>query len=307
MVKKSTRRTKRLNWARLLSDTRLPKPPQPETDVSEPEWLVKSRTDTERDFDRVLFATPTRRLGDKTQVLPLEKNESVRTRLTHSHEVSTLARSVGTHLAHSKIGDLIVQDACGVIGAENEAKVRRAIPAMLAAVGLAHDLGNPPFGHQGEETIRSWVERNKALLFSASKTSDDSVKRDLKSLTEAHRNFFLNFEGNAQTLRTVARLQVVKDDRGLNLTLGTLAALMKYTVGSTKVAGKAGPAATKKVGFFASERPLVKAIHLETGLDEGLRHPLTYIMEACDDIAYSIVDAEDAVKKQLVSFSDLMA
>jgi dGTPase len=132
------------------------------------------------------------------------------------------------------------------------------------------------------------------------------VPADLRRLTPAQKEDFLQFEGNAQTLRTVSRLQVVKDARGLNLTFGTLAALMKYTVGSTNVLASGGSAARKKVGFFCSERDLVNAIHSETGLSEGLRHPLTYIMEACDDIAYSIIDAEDAVKKQIVSFPDLM-
>jgi dGTPase len=306
VAKKIARERRKLNWGKLLSDYRLPKPRGPDTATQAPPWLVTSRTETERDFDRVLFATPTRRLGDKTQVFPLEKNESVRTRLTHSHEVSALARSIGTHLAHNAIGDAIVKNACDSLGAEHAIKIRRAIPSMLAAVGLAHDLGNPPFGHQGEEAIRAWIERNKQRLFEPTKKNAAEINSDLRRLTDQHKSDFLLFEGNAQTLRTVSRLQVVKDDRGLNLTMGTLAALMKYTVGSTNLGGKKGPTACKKVGFFASEQPLVRLIQKDTGLDDGLRHPLTYIMEACDDIAYSVVDAEDAVKKQIVSFSDLM-
>jgi dGTPase len=91
---------------------------------------------------------------------------------------------------------------------------------------------------------------------------------------------------------------VVKDARGLNLTFGTLAALMKYTVDASHVLDKNGPVAKRKIGFFASEKALVQKIHEETGLKEGLRHPVAYVMEACDDIAYSVVDAEDAIKKQ---------
>ena len=127
----------------------------------------------------------------------------------------------------------------------------------------------------------------------------------------SHREDFRNFEGNAQTLRTLTRLQVVKDDRGLNLTFGTLAALMKYTVASDqvmrKVDGKNPPVFAKKVGFFSSEAELAKQIRQASGLHGQIRHPLTYIMEACDDIAYLVVDAEDAVKKQIVSFHDLVA
>jgi dGTPase len=309
---------KRLDWARLLSDARLPSRSQfPEE--AEPEWLVNSRIEAERDFDRILFATPTRRLGDKTQVFPLEKNDSVRTRLTHSHEVANLARSIGTHLVNSPLGEQIVHEASETLGNGSDPHVRRAIPAILAAAGLAHDLGNPPFGHSGEEAIRSWIVRNDPEIFSVSerqktRLGDDGRSRiiqDLERLTTPHREDFRKFEGNAQTLRTLTRLQVVKDDRGLNLTFGVLTALMKYTVGSDKVIPKSGnkngPVSAKKVGFFSSEAELVKKIRGESGLESHIRHPLTHIMEACDDIAYLIVDAEDAVKKQIVSFHDLMA
>lgn len=308
----------RLSWASLLSDRRLAK-----TDAGpvgqEPErldWLFVNRIDAERDGDRVLFATPTRRLGDKTQVFPLEKNESVRNRLTHSHEVAALARSMGTHLVHASLGDRIVHEVAEELGEGHEAHVRRAIPAILATIGLAHDLGNPPFGHQGENAIRSWITTNAPTIFGISEAQRAqlgqagcaAVQADLDRLTEDHKNDFRWFEGNAQTLRTLTRLQVVRDGRGLNLTFGTLAALMKYTVGARGVRGKKGPvAAERKLGFYSSERPIVAEIHAATGLREGLRHPLTYLMEACDDIAYSVIDAEDAIKKQIVSFHDLTA
>lgn len=307
--------TERLDWARLLNPGRFPK--RRDADVGgppDPSWLVGGRAESERDHDRVLFSTPLRRLGDKTQVFPLEKNDSVRTRLTHSHEVSNLARSAGVYLANGEVGDRILTETGGERGSKREAEVRRTLPAVLAAVGLAHDLGNPPFGHQGENAIRTWVAQNRERVFGLPqdgqpRLSDDErteIREDLAGLDEGLRQDFLNFEGNAQTLRVVTRLQVVKDDRGLALTYGTLAALMKYTVGAPSVE-KEGPAARRKVGFFASERELVERIHAETGLSEGLRHPLTFVMEACDDIAYSVIDAEDAVKKQIVSFPDLVS
>jgi dGTPase len=207
---------KRLNWARLLSDARLPSRSQ-SPEEAEPEWLVNSRIEAERDFDRILFATPTRRLGDKTQVFPLEKNDSVRTRLTHSHEVANLARSIGTHLVNSPLGERIVKEAGETLGNGSGPHVRRAIPAILAAAGLAHDLGNPPFGHSGEEAIRSWIVRNDPEIFSVSerqktRLGDDGRSRiiqDLERLTTSHREDFRKFEGNAQTLRTLTRLQVV--------------------------------------------------------------------------------------------------
>lgn len=158
------------------------------------------RTEFERDYDRILFATPTRRLADKTQVFPMEKHDSIRTRLTHSHEVSNLARSIGVRLAF--------EHAETVFGSDHESlQVKRNVPALLAAVGLAHDLGNPPFGHQGEVSIQQWFGEGGA----------GDVDID-----------FQEFDGNAQTLRLLTRLQVLNDQFGLNLTLGTLAALTKY-------------------------------------------------------------------------------
>lgn len=295
-----------LDWAKLLSDQRRPKT-SADDGPSQLAWFVQSRTETERDFDRILFATPTRRLGDKTQVFPLEKNESVRTRLTHSHEVSNLARSIGIHLIHDEIGQRIVDSACATLGMDAAPRIRRAIPAMMAAIGLAHDLGNPPFGHQGEEAIRAWIRNHEDELWQPSDQNENAINDDIAKLKHDHKEDFRNFEGNAQTLRTITRLQVVKDNRGLNLTFGTLAALMKYTVGSGSVERVNPPAAKKKVGFFVSENGIVDEIHAATGLSKGLRHPFTYLMEACDDIAYSVIDAEDAVKKQIVSFWDLIA
>lgn len=145
-----------LSWQRLLCTQRLsrhfgarqkPEFPDPETLT-----LTQTRNDIERDHDRILFSTPFRRLGDKTQVFPLESIESIRTRLTHSYEVANLARSIGIQLAATYASDL-PSDAI------------RTIPAALAAVGLVHDLGNPPFGHQGEQSIRSWFKKNREKLF----------------------------------------------------------------------------------------------------------------------------------------------
>ena len=111
----------------------------------------KDRAEIERDYDRILFSAPIRRLADKTQVFPMETNDSIRTRLTHSHEVSNLARSIGIRLAFIHQTEIFGHDA-------HELRVQRTVPALLAAAGLAHDLGNPPFGHQGELSIRRWFK-----------------------------------------------------------------------------------------------------------------------------------------------------
>jgi dGTPase len=241
------------------------------------------RTEHERDHDRILFCTPVRRLADKTQVFPLERNDSVRTRLTHSHEVSNLCRSMGTWLAFKDPKF------------RTDQTLVRSIPSILAAAGLAHDLGNPPFGHQGETAIQSWFKRRSESIFAG----------DGAELTEAHRQDFLKFEGNAQTFRIITRLQLLNDDFGLDLTCATLAAVMKYPTASDQI--DKGNVSKKKHGFFQSEADIALEIWQKTGLRQGVRHPLTFLMEACDDIAYTVMDAEDAVKKGLVSFSDLIA
>lgn len=243
------------------------------------------RTEIERDHDRILFCAPVRRMADKTQVFPLDRNDSVRNRLTHSHEVSNLARSMGITLVHNY----------GV--AQNVENAGRDIPALLAAVGLVHDLGNPPFGHQGEAAIQSWFKDNSRKVFG---------ERDNRILRENLSEDFLRFEGNAQTFRLVTRLQLLNDNFGLDLTYATLAAMMKYPVGSREIQADSH-VGRKKHGFFASERKIAEGVLNKAGLKVGARHPLAYVMEACDDIAYAVLDIEDAVKKRLASFSDLMA
>lgn len=264
-----------LNWNLLLSEGRR-KDKLKNKDVSA---TANGRFEIERDYDRILFSAPTRRLADKTQVFPLDKNDSVRTRLTHSHEVATLARSIGLRLVY--------ESSSIFKGAGSEEFIQRSVPALLAAIGLVHDLGNPPFGHQGEYAIRNWFKKHEDHVFSG----DSSSSSD-----------FLNFDGNAQTVRLVTKLQILNDQFGLNLTYATLSALVKYPVSADGI----NSARWKKQGFFKSEEKIVAEVWEETGLSEGVRHPLTYIMEACDDIAYSVLDAEDTVKKGLASYYDLI-
>ena len=204
----------------------------------------------------------------------MEKNDSIRTRLTHSHEVSNLARSIGTRLAFTHQTEVFGADA-------NELCVQRKVPALLAAVGLAHDLGNPPFGHQGELSIRRWFTDHQ---------NDTPIARD-----------FLEFDGNCQTFRLLTRLQILNDNFGLNLTYATLACLLKYPVFADS-----SPHPFRKFGLFQTERDIAVDVWHHTGLAEGVRHPLVYVLEACDDIAYSVIDAEDIVKKGYASFNDLI-
>lgn len=251
------------------------------------------RTAFEQDFDRLLFSTPVRRLADKTQVFPLEKNDSVRTRLTHSHEVSNLAKSMGVRLLRKE--RTTFGDSKGICD---------DIPSILATIGLAHDLGNPPFGHQGEAAISRWFEEHERLFTEVGDFKGEGASA-FTSVPNEYRNDFLKFEGNAQSLRLVSRLQNMSGPAGLNLTAATLAALLKYPVASNQT--EKSDAARKKYGYFASESDVAEWVRAQTGLDVGQRHPLTWLMEAADDIAYSVLDIEDTIKKGLVSAEDLFA
>ncbi len=280
-------------WGELLNEGRRKKDFQKLTgeksdrrDSPSPQKERDPRTEIERDYDRILFATPTRRLADKTQVFPLDANDSVRTRLTHSHEVSNLGRSIGTALAFEY----------NIAASATSARPQRNLPSLLAAAGLAHDLGNPPFGHQGEMAIQSWFADNKDIVLEPL-GADPQLQFD-----------FLHFEGNAQGFRLVTRLQLLNDDFGLDLTYATLSAMMKYPTRSHETSKKGDVSvASKKHGFFKSEEHIANQVWEKTGLGIGKRHPAAYLMEACDDIAYVVLDAEDAVKKGLASFSDLLA
>lgn len=260
----------KLEWERLLSERR----PKKLGGGDELLGTGIGRAEYERDYDRILFLAPTRRLADKTQVFPMEVNDSVRNRLTHSHEVSNLARSIGVRLVYEH-RDTVFRNSFADVPLE------RIVPPILAATGLAHDLGNPPFGHQGEKAIGQWFAEG--------------------DFSEAVHEDFLNFDGNRQTFRLLTKLQILNDQYGLNLTCATLTSLLKYPSFSNS-----NPQRFSKWGVFESERNTAEAVWKETGLREGIRHPLAYVMEACDDIAYSVIDAEDTVKKGYASYYDVI-
>lgn len=235
------------------------------------------RAEFERDFDRAVFSTPVKRLQDKAQVFPLEPHDAVRTRLTHSLEVSSVARGLGRKAATWLLDVKAIEPG-----------MDRSIEAIAATCGLIHDLGNPPFGHAGEDAIRSWFarrDRDKPLRDEF--TSDQQVQD------------FLKFEGNAQSLRLVATLQVLADYTGLNLTFGTLSALGKYVASSDKADSEGKDRARKKPGYFASEADIVRQVREATGTGEA-RNPICYLVEAADDIVYLPADVEDAVKKNVL-------
>lgn len=219
----------------------------------------------------------------------MDPNDGVRTRLTHSHEVANLARSIGSRI--------YLNAPTAFTGVD----LHQVIQPMLSAIGLAHDLGNPPFGHQGESAIGAWFkERN--WIFSKDGADGDGIA---SAVPEALRSEFLKFDGNPQSLRLITQLQTSVAHVGLDLTAATLAASLKYPVGSAGLSDTRP--IRKKIGYFESERSVVEWFRSETGLGEGQRHPLTWIMEACDDIAYSVLDVDDAMKKCVVSPEDVLS
>jgi dGTPase len=234
-----------------------------------------SRTEFERDYGRILYSTPVRRLSDKAQVFPLEPNDSVRTRLTHSLEVSSVAR------------DLAAQAARRIPGIQPQQI--SDVASIASACGLVHDLGNPPFGHAGELAIQDWFKRRELTFFDPLGGIDDQLAQD-----------FLRFEGNAQTLRLLTKLQVLADEFSLNLTAGTLSAALKYTSPSAP-RNEDCPHECAKPGYFASESEIVNIIRHETGTGNA-RNPIAYLVEAADDIVYSTVDIEDSIRKGVITW-----
>ncbi|MBQ7396367.1 MAG: deoxyguanosinetriphosphate triphosphohydrolase [Lentisphaeria bacterium] len=267
-----------MNWKSLLSPDRLC--------TGVPGKITQERSPFQRDFDRIVFSGSFRRLQDKTQVFPLVKTDYVRTRLTHSLETSSIGRSLGT--------------ATGVFICENfdtGGATPSDIGSIVAAAALAHDIGNPPLGHAGEEAIRHWF------------TNSESGKRLREKLTDAEICDVEKFEGNAQGFRVLSRLEMPDQKGGMQLTSATLGTFSKYPVGSL-VPERPSGVAGKKFGYFQSEKELFAEVAASCGLiptGEGawVRHPLAYLVEAADDIAYLIVDFEDGHRLGLVDYLEL--
>jgi dGTPase len=244
------------------------------------------RNEFERDYGRALYSTPVRRLRDKAQVFPLEEHGSVRTRLAHSLEVSSVARSLGLHAAR------FVADKEGGITSEDT----HNIGWIAATCGLIHDVGNPPFGHAGELAIASWF---KDQLGRDEKFFELIGGRDAQKAQD-----FLNFEGNAQTIRLISRLQLLADENGLNFTSATFSAACKYLAPSHNFDKDNKFHERAKPGFFASEQTVIDAVRKETGTFDR-RNPITYLVEAADDIVYSTVDLEDGIKKGVLDWANV--
>ncbi len=265
-----------MNWPQLLSSHRIGQ-------------LVgstaPSRSAFEQDYDRIIFSHPFRRLQDKTQVHPLPEHDFVHTRLTHSLEVSSVGRSLG-----KKVGEVVLQ--------RNSALAEKFssydFGAVVAAGSLAHDLGNPPFGHSGEEAISDFFKHS---------TLGKSFQ---PQVTKTQWSDLINFEGNAQGFRLLTKNQF-----GLKLTFATLGAFSKYPCTAHFPSRNKLKRSQKKFGFFQSELLRFEEVATATGLgrvsqDCWQRHPLAFLVEAADDICYSIIDLEDGCRLGLVGFDETL-
>ncbi|MCP5414413.1 MAG: dNTP triphosphohydrolase [Chromatiaceae bacterium] len=261
-----------MQWQQLLSRARL--------GSREPPRASSARTDFQRDFDRVVFSSAFRRMQDKTQVFPLSKVDYVRTRLTHSLEASSIGRSLGTLVGEQVIARHQLR---GFESAD--------FGSIVAAACLAHDIGNPPFGHSGEDAIRHWAH------------TGEYGERRVAMLQGSEREDFLSFEGNAQGFRIITRLQNPDNDGGLQLTCATLAAFTKYPRESWVGGSRFDGVSAKKQGFTAADRGAFEAVAAAVGLIPRdnhhamwCRHPLAFLVEAADDISYRVIDIEDGYR-----------
>ena len=260
-----------MKWKKLLAPHRL--------GCADAADFLPQRSPFHQDFDRIVFSGSFRRLQDKTQVFPLSRTDSVRTRLTHSIETSSIGRSLG-RLAGSFLCEKF--DTGGAQPSD--------VGAIVAAAALAHDIGNPPLGHPGEEAIRHWFTHSPAAA---------ELRR---SMTPEEAADIERYEGNAQGFRVLTRLEMDNRYGGMQLTSPTLATLVKYPASST--------GGLKKFNFFRSEREFFAEVADHCGLEKvgeecWQRHPLSFLLEAADDIAYLIVDFEDAHRLGLVPYADL--
>lgn len=245
------------------------------------------RNEFQRDYDRVVFSSAFRRLHDKTQVFPMPENDHVHSRLTHSLEVSCVGRSLGVI-----VGEPIVRKY-GLAGFASA----RDFGDIVAAACLAHDIGNPPFGHSGEEAIRAWFCGEE--------------RKPHPEMSDAEWEDFRRFDGNAQGIRLLTRLQMAREEGGMRLTYATLGAFSKYPRESIVDCGSGERRSGKKPGFFQSEREIFETTAGKLGLrrlpGKGFwwcRHPLAFLVEAADDICYQILDLEDGFRLGKVGFEE---
>jgi dGTPase len=271
-----------VNWPQLLCADQLGR--------SKPAQREPGRSNFQRDSDRIIFSSAFRRLQDKTQVFPLAENDFARTRLTHSLEVGSVGRSLGTRAG----AEICTRHNLHELGMHPS-----DFGEIVHAACLGHDLGNPPFGHSGEDAIQHWF-----------KSDSPHAKRAREGLSAAEIADVERYEGNAQGFRILTRLQMPDNKGGLQLTFATLGAFTKYPHASQIAPVEHQGTSLKKFGFFQTEREHFKAIADQCGLirrgpECWARHPLVFLVEAADDVCYRLVDFEDGVRLGHLTYEEV--
>ncbi len=274
----------KMNWQDLLSTQRFRVKDGsivPTVTPSTQEGMDALRTDFHIDYDRVVFSGSFRRLGRKTQVHPFAEHDLTHNRLTHSVEVASVGRSLG-----NRVGMMLQAGEFLSLG-----NTPSDIGAVVQVACLAHDLGNPPFGHTGEDALRDWFR-------------NPQHSRYLQGLSDIERNDVQTYEGNAHSLRILATLEMYRNRGGMRLTAATIGALLKYPWTTQHPNGR------KKFNIYQTELPFIQCVAEQLGLlqlgeNHWARHPLSYLMEAADDICYALLDLEDAVELDLLSDTEV--
>ncbi|MCK9640750.1 MAG: deoxyguanosinetriphosphate triphosphohydrolase [Prolixibacteraceae bacterium] len=263
-------------WSQLISPVRLGLEFR---NYDEPEEI---RTAFQRDYDRIIFSSPFRRLQNKTQVFPLPGSIFVHNRLTHSLEVASVGRSLGN----------LVALGLAKSGESTDSTILSEIGTIVSTACLAHDMGNPPFGHSGENAISNFFRKGEGRIL-------------LDRLPAGQQTDFTCFDGNANAFRLLTHTFNGRREGGFGLTYSTLAAVVKYPYESVLAGNK------QKFGFFQTEKELFHKIASQLGLQQESdqpmrfsRHPLVFLVEAADDICYQIIDLEDAHKLKIITSED---
>lgn len=266
-----------MNWNQLLSAKRLGLESRGYMQGNE------DRSQYQRDYDRIIFSAAFRRMQNKTQVFPLPGRVFVHNRLTHTLEVASVGRSLGNRLAEMLFSKKEISDPVWL----------NSIGSVVSAASLAHDMGNPPFGHSGESAISNYFLHGKGAILQ-------------QEMTEAQWKDFTHFDGNANAFRLLTHGFHGKRTGGFALTYTTLASIVKYPFESLA-------AKKPKFGFFQSEKDTWLRISEELGIPEvsGIpikyqRHPLVYLVEAADDICYQVMDVEDAFRLGILSYDETL-
>lgn len=270
---------KTINWEKYFSNERLRSSKALNNRISNRDM----RNEFESDFGRVIFSAAARRLHDKTQVVPLTSDDNIHSRLTHSIEVMNIGASL--------IKNICRNDRFKHIFPNSYSTIEEQANAIIQTICIIHDIGNPPFGHFGEETIAAYFKqyfaRNPRIL--------DTKQPWIIDFTE--------YDGNAQGFRVITKLQCLEDLYGLNLTYASLAAYLKYPNWEKK--DKTKGIAFHKHGVFCADQVYAKKVLEGCNCNKNHRHPLSYIMEAADSICYLSMDIEDACNKGWINIKDI--